>query len=606
MAETPQDRRKTDDWFRTLMEAMHEGLCILDGAGCITYTNPALSAITGYASQDLEGYPITKFFDDTNRTRLLRHLEAHVRGVFDPYEIGFTRKDGRPLVIHVSPRPIPAPPGQFDGSFAVISDITERKHADEEIRKLSTAVEQSPVGILITDTEGNIEYVNRSMCELTGFSAGELIGQNPRLLQSGFTSKKTYHSLWDTLLKGCEWRGELQDKKKSGELYWSYDVISAIKGENGAITHFVALQEDITARKQAEEALRESENKYSLLVENSLTGIYIIQDGYLVYVNGQFAHMLGESKEELVGREFLPFIVPEDREHIAGRMAKILDGRNVLQDGCTRALTKSGKILMLKEGCVCIKYRGRPAILGNIVDITQEKQTEQRLADSTKQLQTLSQQLLNVQELERKRVASELHDGIGQYLNALKFNLQREMSQRFPAGPEPGQVSAYSELMPLLHEAIEEVRRIAADLRPAILDDLGILATINWLCRRVQTLYSQPTVDKQFNIQESDVPERLKTVIFRVVQEAMTNAAKHAKADSVQVRLAKTDDAIELAIADNGAGFDVAQTLANEAPDRGFGLLSMRERVKLSGGRFAIESSGQGTKVVASWPLSTG
>lgn len=600
-----QDRRKTDEWFRVLTEVMNEGLFIVDTKGYITYANPAFFAITGYAPEALVGYPITKFFDDSNRSRLLQQLEAHARGKYEPYETGFTRPDGRLLVIHVSPRPLPGDSGEVLGSFAVISDITERKRAEEQLRKLSVAVEQSPVGILITDTAGTIEYANRSICELTGYSAVELIGQNPRLLQSGLTSEETYRSLWSTLLQGREWRGELQDKKKNGDLYWAYELISGIKGEQGNITHYVALQEDISARKLAEDALRESETKYSLLVESSLTGIYIIQEGHFVYVNRQYAAMLGYPVEEMVGMALLTLIVPKDKERIAEQMAKMLAGQTELDERLTSARTQTGNIVLFKQSWVAIEYLGKPAILGNAVDITHEKQTEERLAKSTKQLQVLSQQLLDVLELERKRVASELHDGIGQYLNALKFSLQRANPENCQTYIDGNGAPPCTDLVSLLQEAIDEVRRIAADLRPATLDDLGIVATINWFCRRAQALYPNLTIDKHIDVRESDVPEPLKLVIFRVLQEALNNSVKHAKADTVHVRLEKTGHKVALAITDNGGGFDVAHALRKKSTERGFGLISMRQRVKFSGGHFAIESApGQGASISAYWVVA--
>jgi signal transduction histidine kinase len=136
------------------------------------------------------------------------------------------------------------------------------------------------------------------------------------------------------------------------------------------------------------------------------------------------------------------------------------------------------------------------------------------------------------------------------------------------------------------------------DLRPSILDDLGILATIGWFTREFQKVYSQISVEKEIRIEEKDVPDPLKTAIFRVIQEAMNNISKHSKATLIQLSLGKKEDKIELVIEDNGMGFDL------ETSTRGLGLTSMRERTELSGGAFVIESTtGKGTTIRASWPL---
>jgi signal transduction histidine kinase len=159
-------------------------------------------------------------------------------------------------------------------------------------------------------------------------------------------------------------------------------------------------------------------------------------------------------------------------------------------------------------------------------------------------------------------------------------------------------------VVPLAQEAIEEVRRISMDLRPSTLDDLGILTTISWFCREFQAIYSGISIEKQINIEEDEVPDLLKTIIYRVLQEAMNNVTKHSNANLVRLSLRKTDGTIELVIEDNGLGFDLEDALSVDSDRRGLGLASMKERTELSGGSFAIDSAkGTGTIVRASWPL---
>ena len=156
----------------------------------------------------------------------------------------------------------------------------------------------------------------------------------------------------------------------------------------------------------------------------------------------------------------------------------------------------------------------------------------------------------------------------------------------------------------MIKESIEEVRRIQMDLRPSILDDLGILATLEWFCREYQKIYSHIYIEKKINLQENDVSLPLKTAIYRVTQEAMNNIAKHSQADSVHLSLRKKGNTIELTIKDNGMGFDLKEILSPESSKRGLGLNSMRERTELLGGTFEIESTkGRGTVIRALWPL---
>jgi signal transduction histidine kinase len=142
------------------------------------------------------------------------------------------------------------------------------------------------------------------------------------------------------------------------------------------------------------------------------------------------------------------------------------------------------------------------------------------------------------------------------------------------------------------------------DLRPSILDDLGIKAALSWFCRRFQTIYSSICIETEIGFEENEVPDSLRTVIFRISQEALNNIAKHSKADRVNLFLRKTNAAIELGIEDNGQGFEVEEVLATESYKSGLGLSSMRERAELSGGSSCIESiKGKGTTIRASWPI---
>ena len=167
------------------------------------------------------------------------------------------------------------------------------------------------------------------------------------------------------------------------------------------------------------------------------------------------------------------------------------------------------------------------------------------------------------------------------------------------------QATQLKEVLGMAQETVEETRRISSNLRPSILDDLGILATINWFVRQFQGLYDSINIEKHIEVQEDDVADPLKIAIYRIVQEALNNAAKHSKADTVRISLRPTEERLELTIADNGTGFDPATLLHQGEPGTGMGLDDMKERTELSGGSFTIRSKrDEGTVVEASWPLS--
>jgi PAS domain S-box-containing protein len=222
---------------------------------------------------------------------------------------------------------------------------------------------------------------------------------------------------------------------------------------------------------------------------------------------------------------------------------------------------------------------------------------EDNLRESESRLHHLSSQLLVAQENERRRIARELHDSIGQSLAATKFILEKKLSQLSKGSPPPG--VTLEDVIPMIQNAIEESRRISMDLWPSVLDDLGILSAISWFCRQFEIVYSSISIEKQLDMQEDEVPVPLKVVIYRVLQETLNNIAKHSQADRVYISLWKQDGKIELTIEDNGIGFDP------ETSRKGLGLVSMKERVEFSGGMLAIESDlGSGTTIRATWTIS--
>jgi signal transduction histidine kinase len=226
---------------------------------------------------------------------------------------------------------------------------------------------------------------------------------------------------------------------------------------------------------------------------------------------------------------------------------------------------------------------------------------ERRVRERTRDLEILSSRLLNAQEAERKRIAVDLHDGIGQCLSAVKFMVETVIEQLAGKEADP-EIKSLDALVPLLQESSEEIRNIIMNLRPSILDDLGILATIGWFCRQFTSVYSHIRLAKTIEIAEDQVPDALKTILFRILQEAMNNIAKHADAEAVSIYLGKTGNALELRIEDDGCGFHADRLMASGSSFQAFGLTGMKERVELSGGRFAIHSApGKGTRVDARW-----
>ena len=234
--------------------------------------------------------------------------------------------------------------------------------------------------------------------------------------------------------------------------------------------------------------------------------------------------------------------------------------------------------------------------------ITDHKTAEEALQQSEEQLRRLGRKLLTSQEEERRLIARELHDGIGQTMSAIKFKVETALKElEGKEGSESCQV--LGTVVPMIQGAVEEVRRISKNLRPPILDYLGVVATISWFTREFMKIYEEIQVDQEIQLKEEDVPQPLKVSIFRVLQEAFNNVAKHSQADLVRVALRKRDGWIDLVIEDNGRGFDIKAANRSEDPASGLGLAGMKERAILSVGSFELESfPGKGTRIAVSLP----
>jgi PAS domain S-box-containing protein len=393
------------------------------------------------------------------------------------------------------------------------------------------------------------------------------------------------------------------------------------------------LEEMVGECRQAEEALRESEERFRDLYDNAPIAFFSVDavDGAILRCNTAALRLTGYdeksmmrmnifdlyadtphgiSKAKAIFRRFREGesisdvelqIRRRDGQHIWISLwvepmrdpnGKVIRSRSVMSDISARKFAEEA--LQEAQRHLERKVEKRTAEISETnlrlrQEIEERRQAEEALQGSETELHRLSSELLNVQEEERKRVALELHDGIGQSLSAIKY--KAETALREIGGQDRGSVvKSLEPIVPIVQEAIDEVRRLSRNLRPSILDDLGISATVSWFCREFETIYSAIGIEKLIHIEEKDVPDSLKIVIFRILQEALNNIAKHSQASLVRVSIKATDGRIEMVIDDNGLGFDVEEALSGEKHERGIGLASMRERTELAGGSFSIMS----------------
>jgi len=269
--------------------------------GVIFSWNQGAERIYGYAAAEVLGRHISFLVPPDQQDEFAGILAGLRQGQrVQSYETVRIRKDGRLIDVSLTISPIRDAEGTIAGISTIARDITTRKQAEMQLRKFSRAVEQSPASVVITDPQGIIQYVNPKFTRITGYTAEEAIGKNPRILKSGDKNPEEYKNLWETITAGEEWRGEFHNKKKNGELYWESASISPIKDDKGIITHFIAVKEDITAMKAAREELA----KLSLVASKTDNAVIITDHlGCTEWVNDGFTRLTGFTLEETVGKK---------------------------------------------------------------------------------------------------------------------------------------------------------------------------------------------------------------------------------------------------------------------------------------------------------------
>jgi PAS domain S-box-containing protein len=353
-------------------------------------------------------------------------------------------------------------------------------------------------------------------------------------------------------------------------------------------------------RKRADEALQNSERKYRTLFDsvNDIIQIYDLE-GKFIDVNQACCTALGYSKEELLSMSVLDVDTPESGKKVKERMRHLkkkgklfFEVDHVNRDGSVWTKEMSSRMIHYDDKLVAFCV-GR--------DITERKQAEEKLRLSEQRLKRLSSKLISAQENERRRIGKELHDSLGQLLAFTKISIETCV-QRFVKKLTPEELKSLTRLVPHIQQTIGELRRIIMDLRPTILDDMGIIATIVWFCRETQEGHGEITFTPIIAIEEHNVPEDLKIVIFRIMQEAVNNAVKHGSPNNVTISLQRIREEVVLTVDDNGKGFDLKKLPPPKNKGGGLGLISMEERSEFVGGTFEITSSTGGTKIEVKFP----
>jgi PAS domain S-box-containing protein len=486
----------------------------------------------------------------------------------------------------------------------ILQDITEHKQAEEAMRESEERYrglfENSLEGVFTSDLDGNLTSCNTALEELTGYTWEELSKMKPVGNIAPESSEFVLEQYRKVLSTGKPIRNLVYEMVRKDERRLTVEgYLAPIRKEN-RIVGFQGAVRDITERKKAEEALRDSEEKLRLTIESVTEGISVSDlEGKIVQVNEAVVKLHGyDNKEELIGRSAFDLIAERDHTRATQNLEK------TLKDGYAKNieytfLTKDGKEFDAELSSATLRdasgnHLGFIAITR---DITERKKAEQELESSRQQLRNLAAHAEATREGERTRIARELHDEMGQALTALKMELS--WLNKTLSKDQISLREKTTSMSKLTDNAIQTVKRIAIELRPGILDDLGLAAAVEWQAEEFQR---RTGIECEVCTTPEDISldEGLSTAIFRILQETLTNVARHARATKVKISLQEKDAKLVLEVIDNGRGITEKQI----SDSKSLGLVGMRERVLPWQGEAEISGiRGEGTTVTVNIPL---
>lgn len=556
------------------LQVMQEVLFAFTAEGTLLHWNRRVPEVTGFTNEEIDG----KHFSDLVSKKAVT-IEKHIATVLEEEQTRFEAqvhtKDGELIPYEFTLSLL-----EQAGQTLICSsgrDISVQKRTQKELRtseeRYRRLFEDAQEGITITTPDGEIKEVNPAAAQILGYSREELLSMNAADLYVDPAERA--EAAKELQAEGSLRGREIHLRRADGEEIICLISTTIRRGEDEASLAYQTFFRDVTERKEAKEALRESEETFRKLAEEALVGIGLIQNGTYKYANPALAQITGYTREELLDASPKLFVHPDDWPRVHEKVKRREEGDLKEVHYETRIKTKSGETRLVEVSGTRVTYQDAPAVIGTIQDITDRRR--------------MQREILQVQEKERRRLGQDLHDSVASQLTGatLKLNL---LSRKADDSKLEADIEKAQEL---IQESAGDVRRLSRGLNPAGLSEGDLPSALKGLAENTEGASVK---------QEDDLPsldEETATHLYRVTQEAVRNAQKYADASEIKIRLQQSDDGLLLSIEDDGKGFE-----PDQEHDEGFGLRSMQHRAELLGGQLHIDSApGEGTLVSCQLPL---
>jgi PAS domain S-box-containing protein len=597
-----------DQQFRLLVSSVTDyAIYLLDGAGRVTSWNPGAERIKGYRADEIIGRHFSQFYVPEDRARGVPEAAlacARRDGRFEG-EGWRLRKDGSRFWALAVIDAVRDDAGELVGFAKTTRDISERRAMEARLReseeRLRAFTSHSPALMCMKDRDGRYRFVNDRFLERYSLRLDQVLGRTDAELFPRRQALAAAAHDAAVLARGEPLQYEERAAASEGQrvsLVSKFPVFDAA----GAVVAVGVVANDITDRRLTEQALREQR---TLLAEaQKVAGLGSWEwdpDTGRVSWSSELYRILGVLPQDLPPsfENYLERVHPEDRQQSGAMVARaLMDSRGFSM--LERIVRPGGEVRYLRsQGEVVRNERGKPIkILVACVDITEQRHSEAALRQAAQDLHGLTRRLVQAEEAERRRLARELHDRVGQSLSALNINL--DIVSRESHALTPALRQRLDDSLGLVDSTLQSIENVMAELRPPLLDEYGLGAALGWHAEEFarRTGVRVAVADRNPAESKNARPEAA-VALFRIAQEALNNVLKHARATNVRLEVSATDEELILHVEDDGQGFELASARRGR-----WGMTTMRERAEAAGGQLHIASSpGEGTRIHARVPL---
>ena len=450
-------------------------------------------------------------------------------------------------------------------------------------------------GVYISDLAGNLQSANQALCNMFGYTREELLNFKTTKIYKNEEDRERFQI--EMKKKGYVVDYELQLQRKDGSDFVGVLNSTARKDEDGEIVGYQGIIRDISIQRFMEDAIVDTEKRFQVMFDESPDAILVQnEEGKVLDANPAAFQLFGLSWDEIIDNSFLNLMPKKYRNQATVDFERLLTGETTYLETSFRR--KSGKVIPVEIRVSLIQYGGVSAVLQHITDVSKRRLAEKRLLEER---QSSLKAVVDAQEEERRRISLELHDGLGQILTSIRFRMDTALRGK---GIQH-KMKQVEEVKASIDEMIAEVRSMSNKLMPGLLSDLGLIAAINKFVKQSQAVTSAKIQFHNFGL-KGRLNEKAEIGIYRIVQEAINNCLKYAKASEIHVQLIVDGPILRLMIEDDGMGFNPKTILskARKKQGHGNGLGNMKNRSEMLSGELLIESTkGKGTTITVDFPL---